>query len=115
MKESLLIKICLISVISGIILMFLSTIFFKPKDFKIKDINEKINYVKITGKIVQKSVSKSGTIFLKIQDDTGTIDIVVFKDSIKNIDEVKSGQEVEVTGKPEKYKEKMEIIASSIQ
>ena len=115
MKESLLIKICLVAVIAGILIMFFSTKLIKPKETKIEDISEKQNYVEISGKIIEISRSKSGTTFLKIKDDTGIIDAVVFKDSIKNIEEIKSGQEVIVKGKPEKYKEKMEIIVSSIQ
>lgn len=115
MNESLLIKICLLSVIIGITIMFLSTRIIKPKETKIKDISEKQNYVEISGKVIQVSTSKSGTTFLKVKDDTGEIDIVIFKNSIKDVDKIKSGQEIKITGKPEKYKEKMEIIVSSIQ
>ena len=103
------------SVVVGIIVMFLSTRIMGPKETKIEDISEKQKYAQISGKITEISTSKSGTTFLKIKDDTGTIDCVVFKNSIKNINEIKTGQEVIVTGKPEKYKEKMEIIVSSIQ
>ena len=115
MKESVLIKICLLAIATGIVIMFLSTKIIRPKIFKIKDISEKQNYVEISGKIIQVSTSKSGTTFLKIKDDTGTIDVIIFKNSIKNINEIKTGREVTITGKPEKYKEKMEIIVSSIQ
>ena len=115
MKENVLIRICLLVVIAGIIIMFLSTRFIQPKEIKIKDISEKQNYVKISGKVIQISTSESGTTFLKIKDDTGTKDATIFKDSIKNLEEIKSGTKIEIIGKPQKYKEKMEIIVSSIQ
>ncbi len=115
MKESILIKICLLSVIVGIIIMFLSSRIIGPKETKIKDISEKYNYIKISGKVVEVSTSKSGTTFLKVKDDTGVIDVIVFKGSIKNIENIKTGKEIGIIGKPEKYKEKMEIIASSIE
>jgi len=115
MKENLLIKICLLSVFIGIIMMFLSTKLVHPKEIKIGYITEKYNYVEISGKITQISTSKSGTTFLKIRDDSGIIDAVVFKNSIKNLEGIKSGQKIKVIGRPEKYKEKMEIIVSSIQ
>jgi len=115
MKESLLIKICLVSVVIGIVMMFISSKTIHPKEIKIEDISEKYNYVKIIGKITEVSTSKSGTTFLKIKDDSGTIDGIIFKNSIKNLDVIKSGKKIEVIGKPEKYKEKMEIIISSIQ
>ena len=115
MKENLLIKICLVSVVIGIIIMFVSSKTIHPKEIKIKDISEKYNYIKIVGKITEVSTSKSGTTFLKIKDDSGTIDAIIFKNSIKNLDNIKSGEKIEVIGKPEKYKGKMEIIINSIQ
>jgi len=113
MKESLLIKICFAAVVCGIIIMFLSIKLFEAKEIKIKDISEKYNYVKIIGKVIEVSSLKSGTIFLKIKDDTGIIDGIIFKDSVKNWDKIKIGQKIEVIGKLQKYKEKMEIIVSS--
>ena len=46
MNESLLIKICLVSVIVGIAIMFFSSIIIKPKEIKIEEISEKNNHVK---------------------------------------------------------------------
>ena len=115
MKESLLIKICLIAIFSGIIIMFLSSRAIKPKEIKIENVSEKNNFVKINGKIMEISKSKSGTTFLKIKDETGLIDAIIFENSIKNLDEIKPGQEVEIIGKPQEYKGKMEIIISSIR
>ena len=115
MKEKNLIRICVITVFIGIIVMFLSSKIVRPKDVKIKDISEKYNYIRVDGIITEISSSKSGTTFLKIKDETGNIDAIIFESSIQNSDKIKIGQKVEIIGKPEKYKEKMEIIISSIQ
>jgi len=115
MKETFLIKISLLTVIVGIIVMYLSSRAFQPNRIKIEDISEKYNYIKISGKITEVSTSKSGTTFLKIKDETGIIDAIIFKNSVKNIDNIRAGQKVEVIGKVEKYKGKMEIIISSLQ
>jgi len=60
------------------------------------------------------STSESGTTFLKIRDETGSINAVIFKNSIKNLDEIKEGEELSIVGKTEKYKGEMELIVSSI-
>ncbi|MBD3156140.1 MAG: hypothetical protein GF368_05860 [Candidatus Aenigmarchaeota archaeon] len=114
MKESNLIKICLLAVFLGVILMFISTKMIGSEEVKIEDISEDSNYVKITGKIIQVSESKSGTTFLKLKDGTGSINAVIFKDSIKSLEKVKEGTVIEVTGKIEKYKGEMEILVNSI-
>jgi len=114
MKENVLIILCIISIFAGIILMFSVNRFFEPKITEIKDITEDMNYVKIFGKITKITTSKSGTTFLKIKDATGSIDVVVFKNSIKGISEIKTGNKVEIIGKVDKYKEKIEIIAGQI-
>jgi len=95
--------------------MFISQKLINPNKLKIKDVSENYNYVEITGEIIEVSRSKSGTIFLKIKDETGVIDAVIFKNSIKNMVNISSGKIVEIGGKPQKYKEKIEIIVNSIR
>ena len=104
----------------------------KNSDFKIiKDWPEsgsgysgKIIWLKLDSKITIKAelIKNSNIEFamqeiliLKVKDDTGTIDVVIFKNSIKNIENITSGKTFKIKGKPEKYKEKMEIIATAIQ
>lgn len=95
--------------------MFLSNKFFSVKEIKIKDISEKYNYIEISGKITEVSISNSGTTFLKIKDESGSIDALIFKDSVKNLEEIKIGEEIKILGKPQKYKEKLEIVVTSIR
>jgi RecJ-like exonuclease len=69
--------------------------------------------VKVTGKIIK--ITKTNTTFLRLKDETGTIDAVVFQNAIKDMEKLRVGQTIEVIGRPEKYKEKMEITVVSIQ
>jgi exonuclease VII large subunit len=102
------------SVFLGIVVMFVSTRISGPNTIKIGSISEEQNYVEITGEITKISTSESGTTFLTIRDETGSIDAVIFKNSIKNLDEIKEGKKFSVVGKTEKYKGEMELIVSSI-
>lgn len=115
MKERTLIKICIISIIVGLIIMYYTNRLFVPEDIFINQISESSNFVKIRGYVNGIETSESGTTFIEVSDETGRIDVVVFKNSVINIGDVKIGSFVEIVGRPEKYKEKMEIIANKIQ
>lgn len=113
MKEKTLVKICVISVFIGITIMFFANKLIGPKEIKISEISKDYNYVKIKGNVSEVHESKSGTLFFKLTDETGSVDVVVFNGSIENVS-IDSGYFIEVVGKPEEYKGKMEIIASQI-
>ncbi|MEM5792858.1 MAG: OB-fold nucleic acid binding domain-containing protein [Candidatus Aenigmatarchaeota archaeon] len=115
MKEKTLMKISLVIVLFGLILMFIIEKNIKINETDIKDISEKKNYVIIRGEIIEVSKSNSGTIFLKIKDDTGVIDAIIFKNSIKNIENISVGKIVKIGGKPQNYKNKIEIIVNSLE
>ena len=115
MKEKTLIRICIVSIIVGLFVMYYSNKSFVPDTITINQVSEDYNFIKIRGAVNRVVTSKSGTTFMEVSDDTGDISIVVFKDSILNIDEIKTDNFIEILGRPEKYKEKMEIIASKIQ
>ncbi len=114
MKEKTLVYLCLVIAIIGIIIMFLSNKIFQPKLIMISDLSGEHNFVKIQGKVEGVVISKSGTTFIKLSDSTGVIDVVVFKDSIV-LSDLTKGMEVEVIGKPDFYKDKLEVIATDIQ
>ncbi len=79
---------------------------------KIKDITEKHleTKVKISGKIT--SIKETpGLLILQVKDPTGKIDVIIFKD--KKINITKNIQ-VEIEGKIQKYKSKLQITANKI-
>lgn len=115
MKEKTLIIFCFFVSIVGIVVMFATNRIIQPKYVNISDINLQQNFVKIRGNVIGVFTSERKTIFLKIKDNSGIIDVVIFKNSIPNIQNITTGMTIEVLGKPSKYKEKIEIIASQIQ
>lgn len=114
MNERDLVILCLATSVAGIIIMFIANKMIEPQYMKISEVTASKNYVRTNGTIVSIFTSKSGTTFIKLKDDTGIIDIVVFKDTI-NITSLKPGMTIEVIGKSQIYKEKIEIIPSIIR
>lgn len=114
MKEKPLIVVCLILVFLGLVIMFFSSKTIQPKEIKIADISDSPDYLVIRGNLTKIFTSESGTTFLKIEDETGAIDVVVFKNSIV-LPNLEIGKQLKITGKPQKYKEKMEVIAFKVR
>lgn len=114
MNERDLVILCLVVSLSGIVIMFIANKMIEPKYLKVSEITLSQNYIKVNGTVSSLFVSKTGTTFIKLKDDTGIIDVVVFKDKI-NVTSIKPGLSIEVIGKPQKYKEKIEIIPSVIR
>jgi len=107
-------KISIAIAVLGIIALFFITQFNNETIVKIKDL--KIGQIgTISGMVTSIYVSKDDNVFLKISDNTGGIDVVVFKSS--NIDlayELENGDQVAVLGRVDDYKGKLEIIAKEI-
>ena len=111
MEEKTLIYLCLFAVKSGIFLIFLSNKLFQPELVNVSDITTDYNIVRIQGKITSLTVSKSETVFIKLTDSTGTIDVVVFKEEQLNLEK---GRIIQVEGQVTGYQDKIEIIAKRI-
>jgi aspartyl/asparaginyl-tRNA synthetase len=115
MKERAFLLFCFILIVIGFLVMLIFNKLVGIRKVPISELKEDMNYVKITGKVNSKYTSKSGTTFLRVSDKKSTIDVVVFRNSVENIDKIKTGDFVEVIGKVEKYKKKLELIAIKIE
>ncbi len=111
-----LLKISVITSIIGLILLFLFANSLTKEVTKISSL--KIGQIaRITGMVTSFYHSKKGHIFLKVADNTGEIDVVVFNSS-KEIEKVRNlelGDEVDIIGRVEEYKGKKEIILREIR
>lgn len=114
MNEKTLIKISIVSSIIGIILIVLSNKMFEPEIKKISEITGQENLVQIRGNITKIVISKQNTYFLKMRDDTGTLDLVIFNNSIKDVKKLKENIILNIIGKPNFYKGKLEIIVTKL-
>ena len=109
------IKISIITAVIGVILLFVITQVFREETIKIEDI--KLGQIeRISGMVTSVYVSKNMHVFLKVADNTGEVDVVIFENN--NIDEayeLEVGDEVSVLGRVDEYKGKTEIIAKEIR
>ena len=69
---------------------------------------------KITGTITERSTSK-GHVFLKLNDDSGTISVPIFKDKGIDSSMLMSGKTVTVTGNVDVYQGKIEVVPQTEQ
>ncbi len=77
--------------------------------------------VRVCGTIDSRFVSDNGHIFLRLSDGTDSINIVVFSDTVKNLErykidvhELEKGGSICVIGYIDEYKDEMEIIGKKI-
>ena len=107
-------KISIITAVIGVILLFVITQVFNEETVKIEDL--KLGQIeRISGMVTSVYVSRNMHVFLKVADNTGEIDVVIFENH--NIDEaydLEVGDEVSVLGRVDEYKGKIEIIAKEI-
>ena len=84
------------------------------KKVSINEIVEDLGLIKFKGKVEYVYTSERGTTFVRISDENASIDVVIFKGSVKNVNEITTGKFVEVIGTVSKYKGKIEVIANKI-
>ena len=72
--------------------------------------NSKIdNYVEISGTISSYTITKSNTKIIKITDNTGSINVVIFPSTEINM-ELNEGESIQLTGKVTSYNGQLELI-----
>lgn len=109
-------KISLLCSVFGLIGLWLVTTTFS-ESVTISSLNpdQTGSVVKVCGNIIYKVVSKAGHVFMKLSDDSGKIDIVVFNTSVERFEIPKLNDYVCVTGRLELYEGRLEILPSKIQ
>lgn len=115
METKNLLRISIIIAVIGIAaLFFITNISIEKVD--IADAGKYMgSSVKIEGNINSVFTSKDGHVFFKVSDNSGSIDVVAFKNyNLDGVYNLKKGQEIEVRGIVQEYKGKLEIIAKEI-
>jgi exonuclease VII large subunit len=113
MEKKTILNISLTASLLGILLLLLISENLTAKQITVSSITR--NYIDkdvvLVGNI--SSINKHGDLtLLKIKDNTGKMDVVIFKSGDLNL---KYGDDVEVYGKVAVYNDKLEIIAKSIK
>lgn len=116
MENKTLLKISIAVSIVGIITLFIFTRYSLEKTVKIIEIKNFLNQaIKVSGTVNSIRISRDGHVFIKLGDETGEINVVMFKGSNTDVAlNLEKGQKISVLGKVQEYKDQLEIIANSI-
>ena len=115
-------KVALITTLIGILGLIFTTPLIEVKEVTIDEIDRGMidEEVSITGIVDEVKPSSSGsTYFLKINDGTGSISLIIFESALTELEESSinlndlKGKNVKVTGKITEYDSSMEIILSN--
>ena len=112
MDEKILLKISLITSLVGILVLLIILEKIDVSDSNIAAINKNLSEkeVKIKGEITRIRETPAFSM-INVKDDTGNIDVVVFKE--ENL-ELKEGDIIQVEGQVTEYQGKLEILAKRI-
>jgi DNA/RNA endonuclease YhcR with UshA esterase domain len=108
MNEKRFAVLCFIASILGIIVMYFADKSLEPEIVKISQITLQKRFVAFNATIISIKKTEAAT-FIKVKDETGVIDVFVLGEGL-NISSLKTGMSVKIIGKPQKYKEKIEIL-----
>lgn len=119
--DNRILKVSLITSLIGIIGLIIFTPSIEVKEVKIEDINKGMidEEVEIAGVVEEVKPSASGeTYFLKVNDGTGVMQIIIFKSAVTEMEdsnlsiEMFKNQKVKINGKITEYNSKLELILS---
>ena len=119
MNERTMLKICLVGSIAGIIALYFITITITPLDVKIGEVTGELvgKVVNVKGTVTDFYEHKDGHYFFDIKDGTGELKVVLWDSLVEqlrlggmNVDEIRDGAELELTGTLEIYKGELELI-----
>lgn len=112
MEEKTILKLSLVIAMTGIILLLFISETIEIESYKINDLTKKDagKDVKVTG-IITRVTETPGLFIFNIQDETGEITAILFKDGKTNIT---ANMHVEIQGEAQEYKDNIEIVVDQI-
>lgn len=118
MREREVLWLSLILSVIGIIFLAYGSTLVEPKKADIKDLEELEGvYVSVTGRVLDV-ISSKGNLFLKIEDRTGDVNVVIFEREMKRMglesNDIRKGMVLVVEGVVQRYRGEVEVIPESI-
>lgn len=117
-RDETLLKLSLISSIIGIILLFVFAQSLEAERIDIGEIDKSFIGKNVEVYATISSISESkGNYFFKLNDKTGNINAVIFKNTAASLDTArfKKGMQIVIKGKISEYEGNMEIIIDKIE
>lgn len=114
MKTEALVKLALATSLLGLFSLYILSESLEPKLIPISEINEKMfdSYARISGQITSARETE-GLYILRVEDGSGAIDVVIYKEKEKI--SFSGGQEVEVIGKVSEFRGKLQLEAVEVR
>ena len=113
MEDETLFRLALIVSMTGILLLFIISDTIKINKYNIKELTkDEIEKTVIIRGEITRITETPGLIILNLQDSTGEITGIMFKDETVNIS---IGSNVEVQGKVREYKKRLEIEVEQLR
>jgi DNA/RNA endonuclease YhcR with UshA esterase domain len=118
-KESVLIRICILGSVAGIVALYFISFMIAAEGVGAGEITRDYigRKVKISGVVEGLSEHRSGHIFFEVRDDTGSVDVVIWEDKAEqlmlsgmNLSRMENGIGIEVTGSVEYYKGNLQVV-----
>lgn len=120
MKESSLNRFCLIGAIAGIVLLYVYSFFGVQNEIMIGEIDSSMvgSAVNVSGKAEGVYFHKDGHVFFTLNDGTGEIKVVLWKDVAAQLEltgsrRIRNNKTLNIEGRIEKYKDELELIPSA--
>lgn len=121
MKERFLLYLCAGCSLVGILSLYILSLQVSPESIEIGEVGyDDINkYVQVRGVVESKYVTDAGHIFLKLRDQSGLIDVVIFANEALMLKRrgvrINEGDEITVIGQIDEYKGNLEIIVEDVK
>jgi len=119
-KESSLNRFCFIGAIIGIVLLYFYSFTLVQSQIGIGEIDSGTvgSTVNVSGKTEDVYFHKDGHVFFTLDDGTGNIKVVLWKDVVKQLelsgsDRIRNNKTLSIEGKIEKYKGELELIPTA--
>lgn len=120
MKESSLNRYCLIGAVAGILLLYAYSFVGFQKEIDISSIDSSMagSTVNVSGRVQDAYFHKDGHVFFTLDDGTGGIKVVIWKDVAMQLElmgssRIRNNKSLNIEGKVEKYKDELELVPSA--
>jgi DNA/RNA endonuclease YhcR with UshA esterase domain len=118
-KESFLIKICLLGSVAGILSIYFLSFMIVPEEIGAGEITENHagRKVKLSGTVEGFRLHSNGHVFFEVTDDTGSVDVVIWEEKVEqlmlsgtDVTRITEGISIELTGTVELYRGSVQVV-----
>ena len=121
MDDSAILKLSLGAAATGLVLLFLVSVYSTTPVVRINELSfdDTGTKVAVKGEVTSMRLHDDGHIFIELRDDSGKIKAAIFKNVAEGLDDhmkeciTKIGATVEIAGEVDEYQDELEIIPQS--